>query len=139
MRDFTLKKIQELTDDTYLFVANTEYSLLRDLVVSRLTLFNARRGGEPSRLLLEEWNDALNDVWYNNTETVDDPLEKFLLGRYKLAYQSGKRVKLVPLLIVDDCWKAIEILANPEIRKQVMCMPVIGSYFHIHGSPLITF
>ena len=119
LRDFTLKKIQELTDDTYLFVANTEYSLLRDLVVSRLTLFNARRGGEPSRLLLEEWNDALNDVWYNNTETVDDPLEKFLLGRYKLAYQSGKRVKLVPLLIVDDCWKAIEILANPEIRKQV--------------------
>lgn len=119
LRDFTLKKIQDLTDDTYLFVANIEYSLLRDLVVSRLTLFNARRGGEPSRLLLEEWNDALNDVWYNNTETVDDPLEKILFGRYKLAYQSGKRVKLVPLLIVDDCWKALEILTNPEIRKQV--------------------
>lgn len=60
-------------------MANIEYSLLRDLVVSRLTLFNARRGGEPSRLLLEEWNDALNDVWYNNTETVDDPLEKSCL------------------------------------------------------------
>ena len=119
LRDFTLKKIQDLTDDEYLFVANTEYSLLRDLVVSRLTLFNARRGGEPSRLSLREWSDALNDVWYKNTETVDDPLEKFLLGRYKLAYQSGKRVKLVPLLIVDDCWKAIDILANPEIRKQV--------------------
>ncbi|MCG7875156.1 MAG: hypothetical protein N0C90_02355 [Candidatus Thiodiazotropha endolucinida] len=118
LRDYTLTKFQDLTNDTYLFVANTEYTLMRDLVVSRLTLFNARRGGEPSRLLLDEWNDALNDVWYNNTETVDDPLEKFLLGRYKLAYQSGKRVKLVPLLIVADCWKAMEILANPEVRKQ---------------------
>ena len=118
LRDFTLKKIKELTDDTYLFIANTEYTLLRDLVVSRLTLFNARRGGEPSRLFLKEWYDAVNDVWYKDTESVNDPLETFLFGRYKLAYQSGKRTKLVPLLIVDDCWKAIELLAKVEIREQ---------------------
>ena len=49
---------------------------------------------------------------------MNDPLEKMLFGRFKLAYQSGKRVKLVPLLIVNDCWKAMEILTDSEIRKQ---------------------
>ena len=118
LRDFTVKKIKDLTDDEYLFIANSEYSLLRDLVVSRLTLFNARRGGEPSRLVLQEWKDAENNIWYKDAESVNDPLEKLLIGRYKLAYQSGKRVKLVPLLIVDDCWKALAILTNPEVREQ---------------------
>ena len=118
LRDFTVKKIKALTDDQYLFMANSEYTLLRDLVVSRLTLFNARRGGEPCSLVLQEWKDALNDVWYHNVEEVDDPLEKMLIGRYKLAYQIGKRTKLVPVLIIDDCWKAVEILTDPEVRKQ---------------------
>ena len=118
LRDFTTQKIQELVADKYIFIASSEYSLLRDLVVSRLTFFNARRGGEPSRMLLQEWEDALCNVWYKDTESVNDPLEKMLVGRFKLAYQSGKRVKLVPLLIVNDCWKAMEILTDPEIRKQ---------------------
>lgn len=42
LRDFTINKIQELANDHYLFIASSEYSMLRDLVVSRLTLFNAR-------------------------------------------------------------------------------------------------
>ena len=51
LRDFTTQKIQELVADEYIFIASSEYSLLRDLVVSRLTFFNARRGGEPSKML----------------------------------------------------------------------------------------
>ena len=40
-----------------------EYVVLRSLVVSRLTLFNGRRGEEPARMLLSEWDDAKNGEW----------------------------------------------------------------------------
>ena len=40
-----------------------EYVLLRSLVVCRLTLFNGRRGEEPARMLLREWDDAKNGEW----------------------------------------------------------------------------
>ena len=76
-------------DDAFVFMSQTEFSLLRDLVVCRLTLFNARRGGEPRRLLISEWKDAENSLWTGDVESVEDPLEKRLIGRYKLAYQPG--------------------------------------------------
>ena len=118
LREFTVSKVRELSDDAFVFMTQNEFSLLRDLVVCRLTLFNARRGGEPSRLVLSEWKDADNNEWIGDVQSVKDPLEKHLLGRYKLAYQPGKRDKLVPLLIIDDCWKALNLLCDPDIRKQ---------------------
>lgn len=41
---------------------------LRDLVVCRLTLFNARSGGEPSRILLTEWKDAESNAWLDKQQ-----------------------------------------------------------------------
>lgn len=34
-----------------------KYSQLRNAVVCRLTLFSARRGGEPSRMTVKDWED----------------------------------------------------------------------------------
>lgn len=34
------------------------YIKLRNLIVCRLVLFNARRGGEPTRLFIKDWEDA---------------------------------------------------------------------------------
>ena len=45
-----------------------EYVLLRPLVVCRLTLFNGRRGEEPARMLLSEWDDAKNGEWIRRHE-----------------------------------------------------------------------
>ena len=39
------------------------FTLLHDLAVCRLTLFNFRRGGEPARLKMSDWFDARNDLW----------------------------------------------------------------------------
>jgi len=47
-----LRRIAELTSDEYRVWISADYCELRDLVLSRLTLFNARRGGEPARLTL---------------------------------------------------------------------------------------
>ena len=51
-----------MVSDEYNFMPVRDYVKLRDLLVCRLTLFNARRG-EPSRLLLREWKDAQNNEW----------------------------------------------------------------------------
>ena len=60
----------------------SSYAWLRTLIVTRLTLFNAKRGEEASRLLLSEWEDAEKDIWLpgNEIENIHDPTEKHLVG-----------------------------------------------------------
>ena len=60
LREFTVIKIRGLSDDAFAFMTQNEFPLLQDLVVYRLTLFNDRRGGEPSCLVLSEWKDVDN-------------------------------------------------------------------------------
>lgn len=123
IRDYTVSAISELCDQQqqqYNFWTSSDFVLLRNLLVSRLTLFNARRGGEPSRLLMREWADADNNVWLpeDSTAQIDDPAEKVLVGMFKVAYQAGKGSQhLVSLLIPHDCLEGMRILTNAEIRS----------------------
>ncbi len=61
LRNFTVGAIGELSEcdgfDRLSFVH------LRNLICSRLTLFNARRGGEPSRMSVDQWNN--HHQWLN--------------------------------------------------------------------------
>ena len=88
LRDYTLIIIRTLQDDFIIFQDNTHYSMLRDAV-----LFNARRGGEPRRLTLKELRNAENGIWIDTTRNFkpNDESEKALMGKYKLAYQSGEK------------------------------------------------
>lgn len=90
------------------------YSWLRSLVVCRITLYNARRGEEPARMMLSEWQDALNDVWLPPKEVkkIVDEGEQYLIGKYKLVYLSGKGRKFVPVLVPLDIVKPIKILTE---------------------------
>jgi len=64
----------------------------RNIIAARLTLFNARHGGEPSGL---EWKD----VWLPNSviKSIQDPAEQVLVGKLKIAYQARTQ-HLVSLL-----------------------------------------
>jgi len=109
-----------MVEKEFEFWTSLEFSPLRHWVVSRLTLFNARRGGEPSRLLLKGWEAADKDVWLpqQTIEQIDDPAERLLAGSLKIAYQSGKGSKhLVSLLIPTDCVKAMRILVESEVHR----------------------
>ncbi|CAH1782359.1 unnamed protein product [Owenia fusiformis] len=70
----------------------SQYAWLCTLVVARLTLFNARRGEEGSRLTNEEWIDAMVVTWLSDdcVQHVKDDGEKYLIGQFKLAYLAGK-------------------------------------------------
>ena len=85
---------------------------MRDLIVARLTLYNGRRGEEPARILVREYEEAMSDEWLpsNDIEKIDDPAEKYLVGQYKLAYLHGKGKKFVPVLIPNDLIKGIDVL-----------------------------
>ena len=54
----TLQRIENFTSDEYHVWSSSDYCKLRDLVLSGMTLFNARRGGELDRLTLTEWQEA---------------------------------------------------------------------------------
>ena len=61
LKDFVTSRLKTLTAETSLTSPN--YSLLRSLVVCRLTLLNGSRGEEPARMLLSEWRDARDGAW----------------------------------------------------------------------------
>ena len=54
LRSYMLPEITRLTLESYLLSTAAEFKKLRNLLVSRLTLFNCRRAGELSQLLMSE-------------------------------------------------------------------------------------
>lgn len=110
LKEFIASEVQNVVENYCV----KKYTWLRNLVVARLTLYNSRRGEEASRMLKNEWEDAMKGVWLpeDQIEKVDDPAEKYLLGKYKLAYLKGKGKKYVPVLIPVDLIQAINLLNN---------------------------
>ena len=88
-RAYTLTKIKKL--DVFNFMTLTDYISLRNLICARLTLFNARRGGEPPRLFLSELEEANESAWISSAqlEALDD-IDRKLVENTKITYQSGK-------------------------------------------------
>ena len=144
LRDFILRTIRNLTIDPFLLMDSSVFIELRDCVCARLTLFNARRGGEPARLLLTEWEDAENGAWLDQQRinAIEDPIEKVLINSMKITYQMGKgNFKLVPVLIPQDVQEAIKMIADCTNRKAAEVSPVNkyllpstqGSDAHVSG------
>ena len=77
--------------------------------MARIMTFNARRGGEPAKLTLENLEAVEDGRWKkrNDIENLDDPVEQKLSSRLKLCYVEGKKKKevtkaLLPILFTDE-------------------------------------
>jgi len=118
LRTYTLSRISELTKDASRQLTPSEFVALRDLVVCRLTMFNARRGGEPARLTVKEWLAAKNDEWLVASDVDKLPaFEKQLFSDFKLTYQSGKgNNHIVPILFPADTISAMQMLTHDGVR-----------------------
>ena len=115
--EFTLKSIKNYTSLDYL--DTNEYVALRNSVCCRLTLLNARRGGEAARLLLKEWKDGEKGKWLDTQRMSDlERHEMELFQNLNLCYQMGKGKKLVPLLIPAECKGAISVIISNENRTK---------------------
>jgi len=120
VQQYTVSSLEKYytSNNVYMFWTNHEFVGLRDLTVSRLTMFNARRGGEPARMSILEWVDASKNVWIDQARVAKmHSNKKKGIDDMKIVYQTGKgNNHLVPVLIPQDTIKAMEMLSNSDIR-----------------------
>ena len=119
LREYTKEMISQIVDDVYTPINQGIFCTLRNLIACRLTLFNARRGGEATRLTMLELKDAFNNKWADRrfSKKTDEDIEK-LMCKIVCAYlHSSKKLELVSVIIPDDCWKGLEMLVDVENRK----------------------
>lgn len=119
IRRSTLNTINEQGNASEEDFTTHSFVALRDALVCRLTLYNARRGGEPSRLRIKTWHEANSDVWLDKRHLSKmDPIDKALASKLKVGYQTGKgNQHLVPVLFPQDCAVGLQKLADNGIRK----------------------
>ena len=120
VRQTVIASMKSLTSDPFLLWDDGCYIKLRDSACTRLTLLNARRGGEPARLTIDEWDDARKDNWIDKQRLQHlDELDMHMVKTLKVTYVTGKgNNHLVPILIPDDTIAALTKLSDPEVRKQ---------------------
>jgi len=141
IRKYTLTRYDALLNDPYLHWTTTEYVELRNLADSRLTLFNARRGGEPARLTITNWRDAEQGVWLNSSRVLNmSPDEQALFRDMKIMFQTGKGNHFVPFLVPKDTVAALQKLCDPLTRLDCSVLasnhylfPTVRSHEHVFG------
>lgn len=100
---------------------------IRSATVTYLILFNARRGGEPVRLLLHQWEEALKGEWDDRNDLPEEYHEEMLI-----TFQTGKGADhLVPVMFTPCTHKAMVYLCNKEVRVNA---GVRGSNSYIFAS-----
>lgn len=115
LRTYTVDRISSLVNMED--IGCSEFVELRNLTCSRITLFNARRGGEPSRMTTDQWLER--EKWINDKGMEGlSADEKKLFGEVDITYCTGKGNHLVSILIPKDSRKAMDILASKNIRSQ---------------------
>ena len=120
LRDYILNRTEELLRDEYEFMNLHQYIELRNLTLCRLTLFNARRGGEPAQLVTKHWEDAESGAWLDQQNMGQlNPLDAAIASTLKIAFQTGKRNALVPILFPKDTVEPLKVLSSEEVRSSV--------------------
>lgn len=112
--------MESLITGDFLLRTMFEFVELRDIACARITLFNARRDGEPARLSLAEWNTGYNRDWFNSSRLASMPDEErqHYISDSTLMYQSGKgATRLVPVIVPPDIFAALKNLGGTEVRR----------------------
>jgi hypothetical protein len=118
LKTYVVGRLASLLEDPYKVWNGHDYIELRDLTVSRLTLFNARRGGEPARMFISEWKDAENSSWLDKRRVLHNDPDRNFFEDMKVTFQTGKgNNHLVPVLIPQDLVKAMQTLTDTSVRS----------------------
>ena len=122
------------------YVSQSEFSYLQRLCLVRLITFNARRGGEASKIKLEQWSNSHKWKRKEDIENIEDPMERLLAERLKIIYSKGKKKKRVPTLFTTELNKAISYLVKHRdnvgvLKTNIYLFPCVtrNSKNHIRG------
>jgi hypothetical protein len=130
-------KMKQMLDDEFLNWTKSEFVELRDMACARLTLYNARRGGEPARLRVSDWDDACNQIWFDkNRIEAMPPEEQEVFAKSFVMYQTGKgRNHLVPVIVPEDTVPALKKITDAGVRLQCGIDTVNSYLFPSTDSP----
>ena len=95
---------------------------LGESVLCQLILFNRRRQGEVSKVLLNLFNENSKELpvpKYPEVQKTLSPLERFLCHNFRRFEIPGKRNNNVPLLMTNEQMLAISNLTNSVYRHKV--------------------
>eukprot|EP00111_Clytia_hemisphaerica_P013333 TCONS_00039138-protein len=90
---------------------------VRDAACARLTMFNGRRGGEPARLYVYQWTEALKGDWIRPKLRQDYIAS--VKTKNRITYQEGKGLKQVCVFFPPDCVDSMIFLCDPDVRREV--------------------
>ena len=118
--DTIVSKLEKLKTEgkvEHNLISKIAFSYLQKLCLVRLITFNTRRGGEASKIKLEQWLNCNKWKREKDIQNLEDPMRKLLAQRLNLVYSKGKRNKRVPTLFTDELSKALTYLVNIEITS----------------------
>ena len=74
-------------------VSPSDYRTLNKLCLARALTYNARRGGEVSKLSLRDWDAITKSRWKKpeDIKQLTDPVERKLAERLQVVYVEGKK------------------------------------------------
>ena len=101
------------------------FTKVRDATCSRLTVYNGRRGGEPARLFVYQWKEALEGVWLR--KETRQLYQKEIDSNNRITFQEGKGNRQVPVFIPPDLVEAMNFLCSNETREESN-VPVNNTY-----------
>ena len=112
----TVNRIQSMLKDPSAHLTSSEFSELRDLCCSHLTLLNSRRGGIPAELQLSAWTQACNSTEPNESRMNGlSDVEKEAYHDSVIVSQIAKD-KVIPIVVPADTVDAVKKLADSNIR-----------------------
>ena len=97
----------ELPDDVF--------TTVRDAVCARLVIYNGRRGGEPARLYIYQWKEALDGTWIR--PQIREQYKNEIETGNRITFQEGKGNRQVPVFFPPYLVPALVFLCSSDIRR----------------------
>ncbi|XP_065644002.1 uncharacterized protein LOC136075293 [Hydra vulgaris] len=120
LRNYFVSKITKYLNNPIL--TSNEYIHLCKLTYVRILTLNARRGGEPGKLTLPDWDMVEKGRWKCQTADInalDNPIEKSLLNDSNYVTLKAKKKRrgstvkaLVPIIFTEEVVDAVRLLIS---------------------------
>ena len=114
LKNFLMKTTDDLNNEICQSPTYECWRALAEATLSRVILFNKRRGSEASKLLLQTYVSRPNWAASANKEILASlqPMEAKLLDRLDMVQTQGKQNKRVPVLFTPDMKRSIDNLVT---------------------------
>ena len=122
LRQYHIKEIRQTIDALQESHSYLSWRRLAQLIMTRLIIFNKRRGGEVAKLLLKTYTERPDWKNHTNEDILESmqSLERELFKRFDLVQIPGKKGRKVPVLITDDIKEGLDVL---NAKRELVGIP----------------